>query len=206
MLPNNIYFLVGSSCGGKTTAATQLHKKYGAYHYNSDEMRSRHFANAEKDKHLALARVVEDYAALPKDDALQWEKNIVREMTPMMLSDLQELSKEHSIVVCDGDIDIDLLVPLIDLHNIICLTASRDIAKQEFFNRPDHIHMLEGIKSRTDLTEEEKQARIQNFLELVVDNEIVVLKYGIKQYIRTQESTVDEMMDCIERWFCFNFE
>jgi adenylate kinase family enzyme len=55
-----VYFVTGSSCGGKTTAAIELNKKYGMYHYNSDEMRSKHFANSDILEQPALSRNVPD--------------------------------------------------------------------------------------------------------------------------------------------------
>ena len=34
----NVYWVIGSSCGGKTTSVDILSQKYGVYHYNSDKM------------------------------------------------------------------------------------------------------------------------------------------------------------------------
>lgn len=33
----NVYWILGGSCGGKSTAARLLAEKYGFYHYSGDE-------------------------------------------------------------------------------------------------------------------------------------------------------------------------
>ena len=154
-IPENVYFICGS---GKTTAANELARRFGCYVYHTDENRAKHFRNANPLIHTALCRDVPDYWALDPNDALQWKHDVVREMTPMIIADLTELASQHKIVVCEGDIDVDLIATL--TTRIVYI--SNHGKGYDFFDRPEHRHMLDGIHNRTDLTEEEKVRRIQN--------------------------------------------
>ena len=205
-LPGNIYFLAGTSCGGKTTAANSLCEKYNAYIYSSDDMRNQHFLNAQKSRQPAMATPVSDSTALPPAEAAQWERDILREMTFMMLADLRTLAAVHPLVICEGVIDLDRLMPLVDPQQVVYLTVDHNLAKQTFFDRPSHIHLLDDIKNRTDLTDDEKQRRIQNMHALIAlmadaPPPVALAKYGVHQHNRTAQSTVESMLACIEAHF-----
>lgn len=208
----NVYWIIGSSCGGKTTSADILSQKYSMYHYNSDEMRLKHFKNANYIEQPALKRYVPDMNELSKDDLKEWEVGIVREMTPMIIADLIELSGKYEKIVYEGDIDTQSVISLINHNRIIYLSVCDRITKQNFFNRPDRIHMIENIQNRTDISEHEKEEVILKMHEFacgveikpeddIVKTPIEVSKFGVKQYIRDDNSTVDEMMALIEKHF-----
>ena len=67
----NVYFIVGGSCAGKTTAAEQLCRKYEMFHYNTDNMRSKHFRSADSKYQPALCRKIGDYSVLDPEEAWQ---------------------------------------------------------------------------------------------------------------------------------------
>ena len=208
---DNVFFIVGSSCAGKTTAASELKRKYGFYCYSSDAMRTNCFKLANYANQPALSRYVPDYEALTVAEALEWEKNIIREMTPMMIADLIELSGKYQTIVFEGDIDTESLFPLIKSNKAICLLTGRKQIVQDFFKRPDHAFILENIEKNAALSEREKQRRISKWKEIISggqrmtdpDLEIPdnILEYGIKYYIRTEDSTVNDMMNIIEEHF-----
>lgn len=206
----NVYFLIGASCAGKTTAAKELSRKYGMYHYSSDEMRSKHFANASSEFQPCMTRP--DIDSLSIEEAGIWEGDIVREFTPMMIVDLIELSAIHGHVVCDGDIDTQLLFQVVDHKRIMCLLVCPRITKMEFFERPDHIHMLNHILNKADITADEKNVEIQKMrtiagvTEIVPEDEIVnipvdIIKSKIQYYVRDDKRTVKDMMLAIEQHF-----
>jgi hypothetical protein len=208
----NVYWIIGSSCGGKTTSAKFLAKKYGMYHYNSDEMRWKHFRDADYMEQPALKRYVPDMNELSVDDLKNWEAGIVREMTPMIIADLIELSGKYEKVVFEGDIDTGSIIPLINHNRIIFLSVCDRIIKRDFFNRPDHVHMIEGIQKRTDISESEKEKMILKMREFacgveinpkdgIVKTPIEVSKFGVRHYIRDDNSTINKMLEIIEEHF-----
>jgi hypothetical protein len=208
----NVYFIIGGSCSGKTTAAIELSKKYGMYHYNSDEMRSKHFASANYLEQPALSRYVPNFSALSLKDAREWETAIVKEMTPMIIADLIEFSGKYEKIIFEGDVDTFSIIPIIKHNKIICLSVCGRITKRDFFNRPDHYHMIDNIKNRTDISEKEKDEMIFKMREIACgvgvkpEDDIVKIpkevgEFGIKHYIRDDNSTVEEMMVVIEKHF-----
>ena len=156
----NVYFLWGS---GKTTIANALAKQYDLYVYHTDHERQRHAQSADPQFQPALCREVPDYWALEPEDARQWERDIVREFTPMVIADLVALAATHSYVICEGDIDIDLVMPV--ASHVVTLTNQG--SSYDFFDRPEQKQMLEDILHRTDLTEAEKQLRVENAYRIV---------------------------------------
>jgi hypothetical protein len=119
----NVYWVIGSSCGGKTTSANILSKKYSMYHYNSDEMRLKHCRDTDDIEQPALKRYVPDINQLSVDDLREWEAGIVREMTPMIIADLIELSGKNKKIVFEGDIDTQSIIPFIKHDRIIFLSV-----------------------------------------------------------------------------------
>jgi hypothetical protein len=200
-LPENAYFIWGS---GKTTAANELARRFGCYVYHTDDNRAKHFANANPQLQPAMCRNVPDYWVLDPADALQWEHDIIREMTPMIIADLTDLAVQHKVVICEGDIDIDLIVPL--SMNIVYI--SNHGKKYDFFDRPEQRHMLDEIRNRSDLAEAEKEQRIQNAYAIVVGGENPekpreVTQLGVKEIIRDDNTIVEQTADEIAKYFQF---
>lgn len=197
----NVYFIWGS---GKTTTANALARKHNFYVYSTDDSRGRHAKNAHPDYQPAMCRHVPDFWGLEKDDALAWEGAIVREMTPMIIMDLIRLSAQYSGVICEGDIDIDMIMPVVTN----AVTISNHGKSYDFFDRPDHIHMLEDIKNRTDLNEEEKQKLIDNAYHILTPDagsEKAVPRetelYGVKEIIRDDSTSVERVVQMIEEYW-----
>lgn len=132
---HNVYFIWGS---GKTTAANELSRRFGFYIYQTDENRAKHFKNADPKFQPALCRDVPDYWALDRDDALQWESDIVHEFTHMVIADLIQLASQYDQVICEGYIDINAIVPLVT-NAVTILNYGK---QYDFFDRPEQRHML----------------------------------------------------------------
>lgn len=195
----NVYFIWGS---GKTTAANALAERHGFFVYHTDESRSRHFHNADPNDQPAMCRDVPDFWALEPEDALAWEGAVVKEMTPMIVAELIGLAAQHKGVICEGDIDIDQIAPV--AANAV--TISNHGAEYDFFSRPEQAHMLEEIKSRTDIDESEKQRRIENayrILRCAETDRFAIPRetrlYGVKQIIRDSSSSVETVVNMIEQ-------
>ena len=194
----NIYFVWGS---GKTTLANALAEKYGFYVYHTDDSRSWHFKNTSPEHQPAMCRDVPDFWALEKDDALNWEKSIVTEMTPMIVADLIYLSGKYEKIICEGDIDIDLIAPVVT--NAVTISNYGD--SYDFFNRPEQLHMIEEIKSR-DISQDEKDKLIANAYSIVGGSSSKeppkeTVLYGIKEIIRTNKTTVYDTVAEVEKYW-----
>lgn len=200
-LLENVYFIWGS---GKTTTANALAKKHNLYVYHTDDSRSWHFKNVHPDYQPAMCRDVPDFWALEKEDALAWESAIVREMTPMIVADLIGLSVQYEGIICEGDIDIDTVMPVVTNAVII----SNHGKSYDFFDRPEQAHMLEGIKKKTDLNGEEKQKLIDNAYHILssdFEDKVSIPRetelYGVKEIIRDETTSVEQVVQMIEEYW-----
>jgi hypothetical protein len=124
----------------------------------------------------------------------------------MVVADLIQLAVKYDGVICEGDIDIDAIVP-IATHVV---TISNYGQPYDFFNRPEQRHMLDEIKSRPNLSEEEKEKLIQNAYRIVGGNsgtepvrEIPreTIMYGVKQIIRDDTTSVEQTVANIAEYF-----
>lgn len=201
----NVYFIWGS---GKTTAANELSRKHSFFVYHTDDNRTQHFRNANPHFQPALCRDVPDFWALERNDVLQWETDIVREFTPMIIADLVQLSIQYEGVICEGDIDIEAVIPIATST----VTISNYGTPYDFFDRPEQRKMLEDIRNRLDLSDKEKDERIRNAYRIVgggLDaakdpvHEIPreTLLYGVKQILRDDTTTVEQTVAMIEEYF-----
>ena len=200
----NIYFIWGS---GKTTIANALAEKYGCFVYHTDYERAKHFHNADPQYQPALCRNVPDYWALDPDDAKQWEQDIVREFTPMVVADLLALAPQHQYVICEGDIDIDLIMP-VATHVV---TISNYGTAYDFFDRPDQQAMLQELQQRPDLSDAERERLIQNAYAIVGQTSSDFIpyetqKYGVKQIIRYDDTTIKDTANMVAAFFGWNMK
>ena len=112
----NVYFVTGS---GKTTNSNEKSKHLNnSYVYHTDN-RGPFFKLADPKYQPAMCRDVQDYFSLDKDDAHNWECNIVKEFTPMIIIDLIYLSSKFDVVICEGDINLELIIDAIVKENMV---------------------------------------------------------------------------------------
>jgi len=199
----NVYFIIGGSCAGKTTAAKYLSEKYGMYHYSTDDMRKTYYQRAIVDYQPALCKKIKDFYELSVDEVLTYEADVARETAPMIITDLIELSGKYDKIVCEG-VYAAPIIPLTDYNKIIYLYTSDEIIKRDFFNRPAQSRILENIINRTDITESEKEKRINHRIEIacgIMSNLDNYIKNDIKRYYRNDENSIEDMLNIIEKHF-----
>lgn len=166
----NVYFIWGR---GKTTIANRLSEKYDFYIYKTDESRDRQMLVANPVDQPYMCRDflkeynVKSFWELPKEVIADREINFLREVTPMMIAELLQLSAKHDVIICEGDIDFGAVASIASHSVYLC--AKSDAF--DWFERPDHDDVKEELEQRTDLTEEEKQAIIDNAYAAVSDND-----------------------------------
>lgn len=203
----NVYFILGR---GKTTIAYEIHRRYGYYIYDVDKARDRHYFDADPlyQPHMCRDYVKEygvpDFWALPSEVIEERETHWLNEFTPMAVIDLIELSTIHDIIICEGDIDISIILPVQIASHIIYL--SNQGIKFDWFNRPDH-DSLDDIKHRSDLTESEKNDIIRNAYASVANNESMIpdwtMENNIKVIIWDDNTSIEQTTSEVIQHFKF---
>jgi len=200
---HNVFLIIGGSCSGKSTSAKYLNEKYGMYHYSTDFMRKTYYERASIYYQPTLCRKINDFYDLNIDEAIEYETNVIKEVTPMIIADLIELSGKYERIICEGVYAI-LIAPLISYDKIIYLYTSNEMIKNDFFTRPLQSQILENINNRTDISDSEKENRINHRIDMacgVISKIDEIKRLNIKQYCRKEESTINGMLDTIEKHF-----
>lgn len=202
----NVYFLWGR---GKTTIANQLHEKKGFYIYSVDEARDRLYKQATPEDQPYMCRdFVKEYGVvsfweLPKEVIAEREKSFLEEVTPMIVAELIALAPQHEVIICEGDIDYAAIMRVAS-HAVYLRNCGTTF---DWFERPDHIDMLEAIKRRTDLTEKEKASVIENAYRAVSQDESVlpewIMKLGVKNIDWDNNTSIEETTQEVVKYFGF---
>ena len=177
----NVYFIWGR---GKTTVAAILAERFGGVIYSTDDSRWPHMCEAHPDEQPYMCR---DYEAeygvsfweLPKEVIAEREEHFLREMTPFIIADLLVMAGKHRIIFCEGDIDYNAVFPIAS-HAVYLCNRSTDF---DWFARPDHADALDAIRCRTDLSETEKQEKIDAAYEAVAQNEGEIPEWVTRHHI-----------------------
>lgn len=202
MLNDNIYFMLGLPCSGKTTVGNILAKKYNMFYFSGDNRRFDYFKLADSSKHPYMTKDTSNFYEWSIKDMIEWEKGVISEQTSFILSDLNNLSGNYDLILFDGILDLSLISQIVNKKRVVYLTVSKEIIKNEFFNRDDHKPLLNSILSTTNITLEEKERRI-NLRKEVACNSFCddTSVYGIKQFMRDERTSLVEMSHKIESHF-----
>jgi cytidylate kinase len=204
----NVYFLVGTPCGGKTTMARELSKKYGFIHFNDnwheenfkiwqsiiDEKHQKCAAKRQKvtDWEAYFSRSVEEFLS-SKDD------NVNNEYLEFAIIELVKLSQNKN-VVADICAPIQLITEISEYNKIACLLAPAELVIRDYYERDDHREFFDCIMS---LKEPEKKLETQNELFRIGVKETFddVNKYNLFNIVRSNGSTVENTLKMLERHF-----
>lgn len=175
----NVYFIWGNA---KATVTDVLAEKYSLYVYDTDNGRNKHIKEKlllgltephgevseeqTQEEQIPEEQTQEEQTQEEPEDIRQREKEVLRDFTPMVVSELIELSRIYDKILCEGELDIDSIIPI--ATHIIRINGEDECG---FSDRPHEQQMLE--------------------------------EFGAKQIIRGDETTVDETVEEIAKYFGF---
>ena len=198
----NVYFISGTPCGGKTTAARTLAKKHSLMAYHVDEQFARHLGMSDpafqpsmnttfQDADAFFGRAVEDYK--------RWLIDNTREQLDFVLLDLIRLSQDR-IVLCDCHLTVSEANRLTEPSRIVFLI--RDPAKllEEYCRRPDHRGFRDYINSAAHV--EAAKATCARTLRELNAGRIEDIKNSPYFWLERQDgTTVEQTLQAIEGHF-----
>ena len=205
----NVYFLVGTACGGKTTMANALSKKYGFIHFN-DNWHEENFKiwqsvidekyqpdsvkRKEIDWEIYFSRSVEEFLADKTDNHGSYE------YLDFSIIELIKLSQTNKIIADIWIEDFSLLTEISDYNKIACLLAPGELIIRDYYQREDHREFTECIKS---LKNPEKKFETQNELFKIGAKKTAekAQKYNLFSITRSEDSTVENTLQLLERHF-----
>ena len=207
----NVYFLVGTACGGKTTMARELSKKYGFIHFNDnwnepnwkvwesiiDEKYQPYSCSGRKStgNEAYFSRTVEEFLADKNNNHAA-----TMESVEFSIIEIIKLSQNNKVVADIWIEGFDFLLEISDYSRIACLLAPGELIVRDYYQRDDHIDFTNCIQS---LKDPEKKFETQNELFRIGAKEMFekAEKYKLFSIIRTEESTVENTLSLLEKHF-----
>lgn len=126
----NVYFIWGDV---GTTVTDVLAEKYSLYVYDTDNGRNKHIKEKlmlglteshdevseeqtpeeqPPEEQIPEEQTPEEQTPEEPEDIRQREKEVLRDFTPMVVSELIELSRIYDKILCEGELDVDSIVPI----------------------------------------------------------------------------------------------
>ena len=198
----NVFFILGCPCAGKTTVAKILTQRYNMFLLSGDERRFDYYKHADKEKHKYMTMDASSFWDWSLDEMVDWERGVISEQTPMIIEELNRLSKERDIVLFEGMMDIKYLLSVADRNHIVYLTVDREICEKDFFGRGDHNGMLTAIMNTEGISDEEKNRRIEiRRASAIAAFYEDAQSYGLQSFSRKDISSPIEMTNKIAQYF-----
>ena len=198
----NVFFILGCPCAGKTTVAKILTQRYNMFLLSGDERRFDYYKHADKAKHKYMTMDASSFWDWSLDEMVDWERGVISEQTPMIIEELDKLSKERDIVLFEGMMDIKYLLSVADRNHIVYLTVDREICEKDFFGRGDHNGMLTAIMNTEGISDEEKNRRIEiRRASAIAAFYEDAQSYGLQSFSRKDISSPIEMTNKIAHYF-----
>ena len=201
----NVYFLIGTACGGKTTMAKELASKYGWIHFN-DNYHEDNFSNWEK---IQAERRKEE--AEPKTPDWEYYFNrspeefvdslnvMILEYAEYALIEIIKLAQDN-IVIADIHLPVELIKELASYNNVACLLAPPEMVVRDYYARDDHREIYECIMSLEN--PERSLKNMNNTFRLGTQRNIDEVKAsGLFYLMRDDDSTVLKTLAQLEKHF-----
>jgi len=206
----NVYFLVGTACGGKTTAARALCEKYGFLHFNDNWHEEsfrvyRSICSEKYQRHSAAKRETTDWEAFFSRSAGEFladsgGRGEYDEYLEYAIIELIKLSQART-VVADVCAPIPLLTEISEYNRIACLLAPPELVTCAYYgSRADHKDFLDCILS---LKEPEKKIAVQDELFRIGVEKVFaqVREHNLFSIVRGGESTAEGTLKLLEEHF-----
>ncbi len=148
----NVYFILGTACGGKTTISRALAKKHNFLLYDEDERFSAHQAMSNPTDQPAMNRTFPNADAFfgrSVPEYAQWLLDNTREQLDFIMLDLIRLSAVRP-VVCDLHLTLEQAALWSDPSRVAFLIREPSNIIEEYCNRPDHADFAAYINGARD--------------------------------------------------------
>ena len=207
----NVYFIIGTSYAGKSTAVKNLAKRHHGialeenYHdAKLPELDSKAFPNLcytrdLQNWHEFIRRTPEEYVT--------WLKNVKKECEIIELQMIEELLKKPEMqekkIFVDTNICIDTLHRITDAQHVLVMMAPPEDGINRFFDRPD---AEKQFLYQLMLEEPDPQAALDNYRKMLTllhskESYDELENSGFVVIWRDENRSVEQTMDLADRVF-----
>jgi hypothetical protein len=201
----NVLWIGGGACGGKTTLTDLLARKHGLLPYHPEELLDVHKRAASAEDHPALfARFHgwEWYFNRPIDEYVQATDVVGQEQFEMVVLDLVRLSAQSRVIIDGFLLDAWVLKHLTEPDKVIFLFADEETIRKCFFDRSDKQDLVELLNTLRDPV-----GTREHVLQMVCEHSARKRKtaeaVGFKVILRNRDMTFEDAVSAAETHFGF---
>jgi hypothetical protein len=199
----NILWIGGGACGGKTTLADSLAKKYGLLPYHPEELLEDHKRVASAEEHPALFSRFhgwEWYFNRPIDEYIQATNAVGQEQFEMVVLDLVRLSAQWRVIIDGFLLDPLVLERLTGPDKVMFLFADEETIRKCFFDRQDKRDLVDLINSLRDPAGTREHV-VRMVCEHSARKRAAAEASGFKVILRNRDTTLEDMVSVAETHF-----
>jgi hypothetical protein len=197
-----VYWVSGTACSGKTTVARALAEKFELGLYNADEMYAQHMTMASPEYQPSMCRQFPDlrsWFCQPLDEYSKGLDTNLREALDMVIIDAICLSRERPLVV-EGSFSPKWLQHIAPSQRFAFMYARPELVRRDFFAREDKQDVLAAINALPD--GERVREHVLNVVEHSARQWIeTALQCGVQMFERTDHVAVAERVTLLARHF-----
>jgi hypothetical protein len=199
----NVLWIGGAACGGKSTLTDLLAKKHGLQAYHPEDHYDRHREMACEEDHPLMLRPFpgwESFFGRSSDEYASWTLDLDRELFGMVLLDTLKMSAKGPVIVDCHSLTPGLVDTVSSQKRVLFLFADEPTIRSAFFAREDKLGVLRAIQTVSD--PEQAKANVLNAVCEVSARKIAQVKASGHRYlIRDAASTVEGSLFAVEGHF-----
>ena len=199
----NVYWIGGAACGGKSTLTDVLAEKHGFQAYHPEDHYDRHRAMACEEDHPLMLRPFPGWEAFfgrSPNEYASWIMDLDCELFPMVLLDAVRMSASGPVVVDCHSLTPDLVKTVSAPERVLFLFADDPTIRSAFFAREDKMGVLRAIQTVSD-PEQAKANVLDAVCEVSGRKTAQVKDSGHRYEIRGAGSTIEGTLAIIEEHF-----
>lgn len=206
-LLRNVYFINGTAYAGKSTMVRLLAEKYNGIccgeNYHDALMGAIDRIHQPNLSYFQTMTSWQEFISRTPEEYDAWILGCSREAAQLEIIQLLRLSASGKRIFVDTNISLDLLKEISDYNHVAIMLSPQWMSVDRFFDRPDAEKQFLYQKL---LEAPDPEAAIANYracLERINSGEHYVefAHSGFFTHIRTEDSTIEETLKCLENHF-----
>ena len=203
----NVYFLNGTACAGKSTMVKLLAEKHGGICCGENfHMELLSAAEPEHQPNLCYFDTMsgwQEFVTRTPEEYDAWIRGVSREAAQLEVILLLRLCAQGRKIFVDTNIPPDILREISDYHHVAILLSPTNLAVERFFDRPDAEKQFIYQKLLECPDPESAVANYRRCLKLINGPEHYreFAESGFFTHLRTEESTMEGTLAILEQHF-----
>lgn len=201
----NVYFVLGTPCGGKTTIARALGEKYHIPVYDVDEVFEQHQRMSDFEHQPAMNRYfanADEFFGRSVEEYRKWLLDNTREQLDFVILDLIRIA-QNGRVICDCHLTMEEAKKITEPSRVVFLIREPSNLVDEYCNRPDHQGFRDFIHRAADY-EKAKRTCNETLRSLNCERYNAIKQSGYFWLERDSNRSVGETVALVERHWGWN--